>query len=288
MALPEFTYLRPGTLDEALSMAAAHSGDAKFLAGGQTLIPILSMRLARPAALIDLGRLAELEYIRIEDGELRIGALTRHRAVAENEEVRAACPLLTAAVSQIGHAHIRNRGTLGGSVAHADPSAEYPLAITVLGGRIEMASAEGRRSLPAGEFFLGPLFSALGPEELVTGVAIPLPDPRAGWSFREMVQRSGDFALVSVAVLLKLEDGLVQEVAIGVGGATSIPMRMAAAEAALVGRAPTVEVIREAAAAAAAEVDPTDDIHASAEYRRNIARVMVRDALLEAVGRVGA
>lgn len=285
MVLPGFAYTDPGTLPAALQILADYQDRAKVLAGGQTLIPILSMGMTNPEVLVDIGRLTELRYQTEEGGELRIGALSRHRDLERSPLLAGRCPLLSRAAGLIGHSHIRARGTIGGSLAHADPAAEYPVAMLALDARFVLQSSSGRREVLAADFLLGPLLTDLRPDELLVEVRLAAPATGAGWAMNEMVQRSGDFALVCSAAWLQLEGGTIRAARIAVGGAGPTAVRCRQAEAVLTGQPPAVELFAQAAAVAAAEVQPEDDIHASAAYRRELTRLYVRDTLGEAAGR---
>lgn len=287
MALPDFDYLIPRTLGEAIELLSSRQ-DAKLLAGGQSLIPLLSMRLARPSALIDIGRLAELRGIREADGHLVIGALTTHREVESSPVVRRGHPVVAEAAGMIGHSHIRNRGTIGGSVAHADPAAEYPVVCMLTDARIVLTGPAGERRVDAIDFFLAPLTTAIGADEILTAVEIPYPPAGTGAAFRELVQRSGDFAVVAVGALVTPGlGGTVAAARIAIGGANPVPMRASAAEAAAEGRPAGPELWAELGRLAAKDIQPESDIHASAEYRRAVAAVYVRDTLAEAFARAG-
>jgi CO/xanthine dehydrogenase FAD-binding subunit len=282
-----FAYYDPRTVDEAVSLLAQHGSDAKVLAGGQSLMPLLNMRLARPAVVVDVNRIEGLDYIRQENGTLAIGALTRQRAVERSDVVARAQPLLAAATRLIAHPQIRNRGTVGGSLAHADPAAEYPAVALALGAELRVAGPRGERAIQAEDFFVTYLTTALEPDELVTEVRMPSPPARTGWSMMELSRRHGDFALAGVAATLTLAPGGecagARIVLFGVG---PTPLRARAAELALSGRRPGDELFDEAAQAAPETIEePLSDIHGSTEYRRHLARVLTRRALAEAAVR---
>jgi len=285
-----FEYLAPGTLDEALALLARHGGDAKPLAGGQSLIPAMNFRLARPAVLVDLNRVSALAYVRPESGGVAIGAMTRQRTVERSELVARAAPLLAEAMPSIAHPQIRNRGTVGGSVAHADPSAELPAVMLALDARFQARSATGERSIAAAGFFTGMLETALAPEELLVEITLaPLP-ARSGTAFLEMARRHGDYALVGVAVAVTLDEagrcGAARIALLSVGDG---PVLAAQAAGILAGHAPSAELLRAAAHAAAThDIDPPSDIHASTAYRRQLAAVLTRRALERAFERAGA
>ncbi len=284
-----FAYHRPATLDEALTLLAEHGGEAKPLAGGQSLIPAMNFRLARPAVLVDLNRVAELGYVRAGRDGLQIGAMTRQRAVERSEAVRSAAPLLAEAMPFIAHPQIRNRGTVGGSLAHADPAAELPAVMLALEARFRARGPQGERWIPAGEFFTGILETALGPDELLLEVVVPKSPARTGYAFAELARRRGDYALVGVAARVTLDRrGRCQAARITLFSVGDGPVLAAAAAAMLDGQEPSPEAMRAAAdAAAQRDIDPPSDIHASAAYRRRLAAVLTRRALQRAVERAG-
>jgi len=284
-----FAYHRPATLDEALALLAEHGGEAKPLAGGQSLIPAMNFRLARPAVLVDLNRVAELGYVRAGRDGLDIGAMTRQRAVERSDAVRSAAPLLAEAMPFIAHPQIRNRGTVGGSLAHADPAAELPAVMLALEARFRARGPQGERWIPAGEFFTGILETALGPDELLLEVAVPKSPARTGYAFAELARRRGDYALVGVAARVTLDRrGRCQAARITLFSVGDGPVLATAAAAMLDGQEPSPEAMRAAAdAAAQRDIDPPSDIHASAAYRRRLAAVLTRRALQRAVERAG-
>lgn len=282
-----FTYVRPDSLAEALRFLVEHAEDAKPIAGGQSLMPMLNMRLATLDYLVDIDRLPGLDSVTpMPDGGVLLGALVRHRDLALNDVIRARAPLLHECAPMIGHPAIRNRGTLGGSIAHADPAAELPAALVALDAAIHLTHVDGERELAAGEFFLDVFTTALRPGELVAGVRVPAPPPRTGWCFREQVRRHGDFALAGAAVRITLDSsGQCVEsrvVLCGVGGA---PHRSGAAERILNGRIPDGAVLAGAARQATEALDVAGDVHASGAYRREAARVCAERALLSAFER---
>jgi len=282
-----FAYHRPATLDEALALLAEHGGEAKPLAGGQSLIPAMNFRLARPAVLVDLNRVAELGYVHAGRDGLQIGAMTRQRAVERSDAVRSAAPLLAEAMPFIAHPQIRNRGTVGGSLAHADPAAELPAVMLALEARFRARGPQGERWIPAGEFFTGILETALGPDELLLEVVVPKSPARTGYAFAELARRRGDYALVGVAARVTLDRrGRCQAARITLFSVGDGPVLAAAAAAMLDGQEPSLEAMRAAAdAAAQRDIDPPSDIHASAAYRRRLAAVLTRRALARAVER---
>lgn len=289
MKPPPFDYAAPGTVAEAVSLLAAHEGEAKALAGGQSLMPLLAMRLARPGMLVDLNRIAELDYVREVDGALAIGAMTRKRTVELSPLVRTRQPLFHAATVLIGHPQIRNRGTVGGSLAQADPAAEYPAAAVALDAEVRTVGPKGARTIAAGDFFVTYLTTALEPAEIVTELRLPAMAEHGGWSFLEISRRHGDFAMTGAAVTLALSSGRAEKARIVLFGVAPIPYRARAAEDLLLGEKPSDGLFERAAEAASGGIEePLSDIHASAEYRRHLARVMTRRALVEAAARAGS
>jgi aerobic carbon-monoxide dehydrogenase medium subunit len=261
MKPPRFEYFAPRTLDEALRLLNSHGDRAKVLAGGQSLIPLLNFRLSHPEALVDINRLADLAYVRADDGGVAIGALTRQHAVEQSELIGARLPIVAEACHLIGHLPIRHRGTIGGNLAHADPASELPAVAVALEAQLALASVEGTRTLTADRFFVGPLTTALRTGEMLTEVRIPGLPARTGGAFVEMARRAGDYALVGVAVLITLDgSGRCQRVRIALGGVGPTPIRARAAEEALAGQAPTGAALDEAATRAAA-TNPPSDLH---------------------------
>ena len=284
-----FDYFSPATVEEALALLDEHGGDAKPLAGGQSLIPAMNFRLARPAVLVDLNRIADLAYVRAAPGGVAIGAMTRQRAVERSDDVARAAPLLAEAMPSIAHPQIRNRGTLGGSIAHADPSAELPAVMLALDAQFRAKSATGERSIPAGEFFKGMLETALAPGELLVEIAVPRLPASSGTAFLEMARRHGDYALVGVAVVVTLDPrGRCQEAKLSLLSVGDGPVLATEAGKVLAGQSPSEELLRAAGdAAATRDVDPPSDIHASAAFRRQLVAVLTRRALARAFERAG-
>jgi carbon-monoxide dehydrogenase medium subunit len=280
---PPFAYVDPRTLTEALEHLATGGEDAKILAGGQSLLPMLNLRLARPSLIVDINRVAGLEALVSANGHLRVGALVRQRAL-ERWAAREA-PLLAAGLRLVGHAAIRHRGTVAGSIAHADPASELPALLLCLDGAVVAESRRGRRDIAARALFQGPLVTALAADELITETHFEVPAPGAGWGFHEVARRHGDFALVGVAAVITRESGRVARARIAVFGAAPTAVRSEAAEHALLGREPTPKQIAEAAEAGAAALAPVDDLHASADYRRRVARTLFERALTDAAAR---
>ena len=279
----KFDYYAPTTRDEVLELLGQYGHDAKVLAGGQSLMPMMNMRLARPAVVVDINRVEGLSGIACDDGGMTVGAMTRQRTLERSGEVRELFPLISAALPHIAHFQIRNRGTIGGSLAHSDPAAEIPALCLALDAIISAVSSDAERSIAAGDLALGPLTTALEPEELLTQVRLPLLDGEWRWGFREVCRRDGDFALVGAIALLRLdEEDVCREARIAMFGVGDGPLRMADAEASLEGRAVDSDARAEAGALVSAAVDPGSDIHASAEYRKEVSAVMARRALEDA------
>ena len=281
-----FDYHDPRTVEEALELLARHGGEAKLLAGGQSLVPILNFRLSKPQVLIDLNRIPALAYLRPWEGGLAVGAMTRQRAAERSPLVQERCPLLAEALPIVGHAQIRNRGTIGGSLAHADPAAELPAVATALDAALVLRGPGGERVVGASEFFVSYLTTSLEPTEILVEIRVPAWPEGAGWAFEELSRRHGDFAIVGVAAIISLGAGDTCTAArLALAGAAPTPLRARRAEQALVGRPLTPEAIGEAAAAAARQADPEPDIHASAEYRREMVRVFTARAIRAATAR---
>jgi CO/xanthine dehydrogenase FAD-binding subunit len=275
MKPPLFDYYDPATETETLDLLAKFGPDAKILAGGQSLMPLLNMRLVEPAALIDVNRVAALSYMRDTPEALHIGALTRQRQIERSAVVARCCPLLGEALQHVGYAQIRHRGTLGGSLAHADPAAELPAVTTALPAQFVLRSQRGSRVLTPAEFFVTYLTTALEADELLCEVRIPLQPPHTGWGFLEVARVAGAFAIVGAAVLLTLhESGHCQQARVVFTGVGPVPQRAYQTEAALHGRVLDPQRLQEAAQLADQDLDPDSDMHASAAYRRNLARVL--------------
>ena len=274
-----FVYHAPHSLDEALALLAEHGDEGKLLAGGQSLVPAMNFRLARPAVLIDINRIAALDFLTGQDDWLRIGALTRHVAFERPVAAGPLGALLPQVARHVAHLPIRVRGTFAGSLAHADPAAEWSLVATTLGAEIVARSSAGERTLAADGFFRTAFTTALRPDELITEVRLPQLGDAWRCGFMEFSRRKGDFALAMALAALRLEGDRIAEARIGVGGAEHRPRRIEAAERMLVGATTSAKILAEAAAAAAAALEPVEDIHASAEYRRDLAEVMTRRAL---------
>ena len=285
MKSPAFDYACPTTLAEAVSLLASRDGEARALAGGQSLVPMLAFRLAAPALLVDLNRLVELRYIRIGDDGVRLGAMVRWRQIEDDARLAGANPLLAAAVKHIAHYQIRNRGTVGGSLAHADPAAEMPGIAVTCEAEITAVGTAGQRVIKAGDFFLGPLTTALAPEEIIVEVRMPPWPAQRRWGFEEFARRRGDFAMAAAALYYDAQpDGKASNAHVGVIGVGDRPQRLAEVETILNGSVVDGETIAAAERAAAAAVNPSDDIHASAAYRRALVGTMVERALKRAAG----
>ncbi|GGD47664.1 FAD binding domain-containing protein [Sinisalibacter lacisalsi] len=281
-----FSYHRPGTLEEALGLFASHGAAAKPLAGGQSLGPMLNMRLARPAHLVDLNDLIELDYVRQDKSVLEIGALTRHHRIATAPEVKRLVPVLAAAAASIGHYAIRQRGTLGGSLCHADPAAQLPLLAVALDAEMVIASSRGTRRAQAEAFFQSIMMVDLAEDELLTAARFSLPEPDTGWAFELFSRRHGDFAIASIAALLKLDaDGAVAALRIAIGGAGSVPLRLHDIEANALGERPGESWIETTAEAVAQAITFEDDPMVPAQYRQDLVRALAREALSKALGR---
>jgi carbon-monoxide dehydrogenase medium subunit len=282
MKLPAFDYACPTTLAEAVQLLAS-SDDAKALAGGQSLVPMLAFRLLHPALLVDLRKLADLRGIKVTEKGVALGAMVRWREIEDDARLNAAHPLLKAAVAHVAHYQIRNRGTVGGSLAHADPAAEMPGIALTCQAEIALTGKSGARAIKAADFFTGALTTALAPDEIIVAVRLPPWPARRRWGFQEFARRRGDFALAAAAVFYD-EDarGCASNAHVGVIGVADRPLRLAGVEALLNGRKIDEAAIAQADAATAAAVDPPDDIHGTADYRRALAGTMVERALRQA------
>ena len=278
-----FEYFDPRTVDEAITLLESHGDEAKVLAGGQSLVPMLALRLARPSVVIDVNRVTGLDGVRQNGSAVSVGALVRQRTLERWATERA--PLLTTALRHVGHAPIRTRGTVAGSIVHADPASELPALLLCLDGAVVARSRRGTRTIAAGELFQGPLMTALAPDELVTETRWTLPPAHAGWGFHEMARRQGDFALVGVSAVVSVARGHVVDARIAVFGAASTPVRARDAERALTGHAAGEAAIAEAARLATAGLETVSDIHAPAAYRESVTRTLTARALTDAMAR---
>src|ERR1700734_3228796 len=279
MKLPEFEYQVPATVAEAIGLLAQHQDEASLLAGGQSLIPLLAMRLARPAVLIDINGLDDLSGVSVTDGRVTIGALTREYMAEESETVAETVPLLAAALPLIGHEAIRSRGTLGGSLAHADPAAELPAVRRALDAEFVVRSESGERVIPASDWFEGYLTTSRRPDEILVEVRFPVAEPGTGVAFQEVARRHGDFAMVGLAASLTLADGTITDARLAFSGVADVPVRAAEAESPLVGQQPSAELFAEAACRSAAALDPPADLHGTSDYRKKVAAALVRRGL---------
>jgi carbon-monoxide dehydrogenase medium subunit len=289
MKPPPFEYHAPTTREEALKILAEDPGEVKVLAGGQSLVPSMNFRLAAPSILVDLNRIGDLAGIEEKDGGLYISAMARQRAAERSQLVRERAPLITEAMPHIAHPQIRNRGTLGGSLAHADPAAELPALVVALDARMKAQKWDGgieERWIPASEFFLGVFTTALDYDELLVGVEIPALPARTGTAFEEFARRHGDYALAGACAVVTLgEGGKVAESKLVLFSVGDAPIVSASASDVLAGEMPTEEAIRAAAEAVDADIDPQGDIHATAEYRRHLSKVLARRVLERAAQR---
>jgi aerobic carbon-monoxide dehydrogenase medium subunit len=280
MKLPPFEYACPTTISEAVTLLASGNGDAKALAGGQSLVPMLAFRLAAPTLLVDLRKLAELRRIKISTDGVALGAMVRWRDIEDDARLLSAHPLLVTAIAHVAHYQIRNRGTVGGSIAHADPAAEMPGIAMTCEAEIAVVGKSGARVIRAADFFLGPLMTALKPDEIIVEIRLPAWLPQRRFGFQEFARRRGDFAMAGAAVFYDLDDsGKARNAHVGAFGISDRPLRLAAVESVLNGRAIDEATIAQADAAASAAVDPPEDIHASAAYRRALVGTMVERAL---------
>ena len=284
MKAAPFEYARAASLAEACALLATHGDSAKLLAGGQSLVPMMAMRLVRPAWLVDINEIAALKFVKLENDAARIGACTRQCVVDRDEALYSRVPLLRQALAWVGHIQTRNRGTVGGSLAHADPSAELPLAAQVLGAKLVLRSSKGARTLEAEKFFTGPMATAARPDECLEEIHWPAwGEKRTGSAFTEIAIRHGDFAMVAAAAQLALDaDGRCTRAAFGLGGVGAVPLAFPKIAARLAGTKLDDKAIEDAASEAAKATEPGSDLHATKEYRRHLARVLAGRALREA------
>ena len=282
MKLPPFDYACPTTLPEAIELLASHD-DAKAIAGGQSLVPMLAFRLAQPTLLVDLRKLADLRGIRISDQGVTLGAMVRWRDIEDDERLETAHPLLKAAIAHVAHYQIRNRGTVGGSIAHADPAAEMPGIAITCDAEIAVVGKSGAHVIQAADFFQGALTTALTPDEIIVEIRLPAWPAGRRWGFQEFARRRGDFAMAAAAVFYDQDArGKARNAHVGVIGVGDRPLRLTAVEDVLNGESIDEATIAKADAATSAAVDPQDDIHASAAYRRSLVGTMVERALKSA------
>jgi carbon-monoxide dehydrogenase medium subunit len=285
--IPQFAYYRPESVTEALDLLAELGEDAKVLAGGQSLLPLMALRLSRPGHVIDIGRLSELATVAAEKETVRVGAMVRHAELETSELVRNQAPLVADAVPHIGHRAIRNRGTACGSLAHGDPAAELPAVSVALGAQFRLRSASGERMVPAAEFFTGYLTNAIQADELLVEWNLPAWPVTAGWSVQEVSRRHGDFALLGCAAVLdRGPDQTVSTARLAFFGAGSTPLRVGQAEDLLIGQSPGEELFAEAGEAVKRALDPPGDLHATTAYRRHLGGVLARRCLQQAASRM--
>jgi carbon-monoxide dehydrogenase medium subunit len=280
-----FDYAAPATLEDALALLKQRGDEAKIMAGGQSLIPLLKLRFAQPALVIDIGRLPEMAGIGRYNGHLSIGALARHVDIERNAELPKLCPILVDTVHWISDPLVRNRGTMAGSVCHADPSGDWGSVMLALGASLVARSQAGERVIPAAGFFEGPFTTALKPDEIVTEIRIPMPKGPAGGTYNKLERKVGDFATVAVAVHVELSGGKIANAGIGLTAVGETNIKATAAEKALIGHEPTDELIAEAARLASEAAHPKDDIRGTAAYKKDVVRVYVQRGLKTALGR---
>jgi aerobic carbon-monoxide dehydrogenase medium subunit len=288
MKPPPFEYYRASTIEEAIALLGQYGPDAKVLAGGQSLLPMMKFRLARPSVLVDLRWVQDLAYVRQVDGTLAFGAMARLSSL-ESDQTRVRCPILAEAAHHIGHPPIRHQGTVCGSLAHADPAAELPVLALVLDAELIAAGPNGTRLIPARDFFVSMLTTSLGPDEILTEARFPVLRPENGWGFSELSRRPGDFALVVAAATLQVgTSGMVADARIALGAVADRAIRCPEAEAALLGQGGGKEAFAAAAAVAVEPLEPPSDVHAAGDYRRHLAKILVERALAQAWQRISA
>jgi carbon-monoxide dehydrogenase medium subunit len=282
----QFAYQRAGSVDEAIALLEEHGEGAKLIAGGHSLLPIMKLRLAEPEMLIDIGRIPDLRGVRRDEGEIAIGALVTHHQIATDAQIRSAAPLLADTAARVGDRQVRNRGTIGGALAHADAAADYPAAILALDATIIARGPRGERRIAAREFFVDFLTTDLQPDEVLTEVRSPVPSEGHGWSYQKLANQASGYALVGVGAIVVLDaDDAFTDIRVGVTGTAAVPWRAEATESALRGQRLDAGAVAAAAELVDAGVEPLDDLHGSAEYRRRVTRGLTRRAILEAVGR---
>lgn len=281
-----FAYHRPANVQEAIALLTEHGENAKLIAGGHSLLPIMKLRLAEPEFLIDIARIPGLQGVAASGGGVAIGALTTHREVANDALIGKTAPVLAAAAGRIGDRQVRNRGTIGGALAHADAAADYPAAILVLDATIVAQGPDGERRIAAGDFFVDFLTTALAPNEVLTRIEIAGDTAKYGWSYQKLANQASGYALVGVAALVAKDSaGKIADIRVGVTGAAAVPWRAAAVESAMRGQAATADAIVAAAAQVDAGIDILDDLHGSEEYRRRVTRGLTQRAIQEALGK---
>ena len=285
MKLPPLAYVSPRTVEEAIALLANHDGEAKIISGGQSLMPMLAFRLAMPDLLVDLRRIPDLENITIDPSGIALGAKTTWRSIERDRRLLSAHPLLAAAIPHIAHYQIRNRGTVGGSLAHADPAAELPALAVTCDAEIVVMGTSGRKAIPAKKFFVAPMITMLEPSDLIISVRFPSWQDQRCFAFDEFARRKGDFALAGVALYFDIDDrGLIFDPHVGAFGVGDVPLRMEAVEAALSGMPPTAETFEQAVRAGTDSVHPQSDLHADADYRRALLATLLGRCLVRAAG----
>jgi len=281
-----FDYYKPKTIDEALSLLDRFGQDAKIISGGQSLIPMMNMRLARPEVVIDINGLNELSYIRFSDSQMQIGGLTRHYMIEESAALKKACPMLSEGIKWVGHSQIRSLGTIGGSLVHADPTAELPVILTALDGQVKVLSSEGERVITPDEFFLTYMTTTIQPNEILVEVTLPQIPARTGHAIDEFALRRGDFAIVLAAASVTLdEEGKIAKASLCLGGVDGVPVKLDQVTAQLIGEKPEDGVIASCCEAIESLIEPESDIHASGEYRRDLSVTLSRRVLKRAAER---
>jgi carbon-monoxide dehydrogenase medium subunit len=283
-----FEYVVANSIEQAVAALAQAGGDAKILAGGQSLVPMLNFRLLRPAILVDINRIPDLAFIEDAGDAVKIGALTRHHQLETSPVIAEHFPILSYAMTHVAHLAIRNRGTIGGSLSHADPAAELPMMALLLGAKLHIISGRGKRVVEAREFFLDALTVNLAEDELLTEIHLPKLPPHTGWGFEEVARRAGDFALAAVAATITMSAGAMKEARIALTGVAPTPVRASEAEALLVGQKPEAKLIAHVTEAVRAAIEPETDLHASSDYRRHLAGALVGRALAAALQRAGS
>ena len=283
-----FKYVKASSVAHALSLKAEHGDEARFLAGGQSLIPAMNFRLARPSVLIDINDLSDLAGCgEAEEGRLRLGALTRYRALERNSDFLKACPLFADALPHIAHPQIRNRGTIGGNLSHADPASELPAVAVTMGARLHLKSATGERQVEACDFFIGLLTTDVQPDEMLVDIALPVQKPRSGACFMEVARRRGDFALAGVAAIVTLDaEGRCSQVRLGLCGVGETPVDASGGAAALIGETFNDKAVEAVVADVQRLIEPAGNVHASADYQRHVAGVLTGRALRTAYQRI--
>jgi CO/xanthine dehydrogenase FAD-binding subunit len=274
-----FDYVTADSVDMAVASLAEGGGDAKIIAGGQSLVPMLNFRLLRPSVLIDINRIGDLAFIEEAGKKIRVGALTRHYQLETSPVIARHLPVLASAMTHVAHLAIRNRGTIGGSLSHADPAAELPMMALLLDAELHIASASGKRTIAARDFFVGALTVDLARDDIVTEIVLPKLPPKTGWGFEEVARRSGDFALAAAAATLTLSAGVISQARIALTGVGATPVRAAEAEALLVGQALEPGLIDRIIDAVRAAIEPDTDLHASSDYRRHLGGVLAGRAV---------